>query len=89
MASAKHSVCSVLRTKLDSLLTEEYVADVQSVDPNAFGEGLLVVDSGRVVIQALQQALVTAGLIIILILAVLWRNFLDATLVVAPLVFPF
>ncbi len=70
----------------DQLALEEYVIAVQSVAPDAFGEGLLIVDSGRVVIQALKQALMTAGIIIILILAILWRNFLDAFLVAAPLV---
>jgi hopanoid biosynthesis associated RND transporter like protein HpnN len=70
----------------DQLALEEYVAAIQSVDADAFGEGLLIVDSGRVVIQALQQALITAGAFIILILAVLWRNLLDSALVAAPLV---
>lgn len=65
---------------------EEYVASVQSVDADAYGEGLLIVDSGRVVIRALQQALLTAGILIALILAVLWRNLLDSFLVVAPLI---
>ncbi|GMQ76082.1 MAG: MMPL family transporter [Gammaproteobacteria bacterium] len=70
----------------DQPALEEYVVAVQSVDPDAYGEGLLIVDSGRVVIGALRQALMTAGIIIILILAILWRNFLDAFLVAAPLV---
>jgi len=70
----------------DQLMLEEYVAAVQSVDADAYGEGLLIVDSGRVVIRALQQALITAGIVIILILAFLWRSFLDAALVVTPLV---
>jgi hopanoid biosynthesis associated RND transporter like protein HpnN len=69
----------------DQAALEEYVAAVQSVDPDAFGEGLLIVDSGRVVIRALQQALITAGAVIVLILAVLWRNLFDSCLVVAPL----
>jgi hopanoid biosynthesis associated RND transporter like protein HpnN len=70
----------------DQLALEEYVAAVQSIDRDAFGEGLLIVDSGRVVILALKQALMTAGIIIILLLAILWRNFLDAALVAAPLI---
>ena len=70
----------------DQLMLEEYVAAVQTVEPDAFGEGLLIVDSGRVVIRALQQALITAGVVIILILAFLWRSFLDAALVVTPLI---
>jgi len=70
----------------DQLALEDYVVAVQSVDPDAFGEGLLIVDSGRVVIRALQQALITAAIVIVLILAILWRNILDAALVAAPLV---
>lgn len=70
----------------DQLALQEYVAAVQSVDPDAFGEGLLIVDSGRVVIRTLRQALITAGIVIILILAILWRNVLDSCLVAAPLV---
>jgi hopanoid biosynthesis associated RND transporter like protein HpnN len=70
----------------DQRMLEEYVAAVQSVEPDAYGEGLLIIESGRVVIRALQQALITAGLVIILILAFLWRSLLDAALVVTPLV---
>lgn len=70
----------------DQSTLEAYVSAVQSIDADAFGEGLLIVDSGRVVIDALQQALITAGVIIILILAILWRNVIDSSLVAAPLV---
>ena len=70
----------------DQRALEDYVAAVQSVDADAFGEGLLIVESGRVVIRALQQALITAGALILLILAILWRNFVDSALVAAPLV---
>jgi hypothetical protein len=70
----------------DQRALEDYVAAVQSVDADAFGEGLLIVESGRIVIRALQQALITASVLIILILAILWRNFLDSSLVAAPLV---
>ena len=67
----------------DSL--EDYVSSVQSIAPDAFGEGLLIVDTGGVVIQALRQALLTAGIFIMVILVMLWRNLLDAALVAAPL----
>lgn len=70
----------------DQRALEDYVAAVLSVDADAFGEGLLIVESGRVVILALQQALITAGALILLILAILWRNFVDSALVAAPLV---
>jgi predicted RND superfamily exporter protein len=70
----------------DQLALEAYVSAIQSVDPDAYGEGLLIVDSGRVVVGALQQALITAGVVIILILVIVWRNILDSALVVAPLI---
>jgi hopanoid biosynthesis associated RND transporter like protein HpnN len=65
---------------------EEYVSAVQSVDGDAYGEGLLIVESGYIVTRALMQALITAGIVIVLILAVLWRNILDSCLVAAPVI---
>ncbi|TFH49869.1 MAG: hypothetical protein E4H01_03405, partial [Lysobacterales bacterium] len=70
----------------DQLALEAYVSAIQSVDPDAYGEGLLIVDSGRVVVGALQQALITAGVVITLILVIVWRNILDSALVAAPLI---
>ena len=70
----------------DQAALEEYVAAVQAVDGDAYGEGLFIVESGKIVIRALQQALAMAGIFIIVILAVLWRNVLDSCLVAAPLV---
>ncbi len=70
----------------DQAALEEYVSSVQTVDADAYGEGLLIVDSGQVVIRALKQALITAAAVIILLLAILWRNVTDSTLVAAPLV---
>lgn len=70
----------------DQIALEEYVAAVQSVDPDAFGEGLLIVDSGRVVIRSLKQALIIAALAITFLLVILWRNVLDSALVLAPLI---
>jgi len=70
----------------DQRALEDYVAAVQSVDADAYGEGLLIVESGRVVIRAMQQALLTAGVLIMLILAILWRNFVDSALVATPLI---
>ena len=70
----------------DQLALEAYVNTIRGVDSEAFGEGLLIVESGRVVVRALQQALITAGVVIFLILVVLWRNILDSVLVAAPLI---
>jgi hypothetical protein len=69
----------------DQSALEEYVAAVQSVDGDAYGEGLLIVESGHIVVRALQQALITAIFVIVIILALLWRNILDSCLVAAPL----
>ena len=70
----------------DQSALEEYVSAVQSVDADAYGEGLLIVESGHIVTRALRQALITAGIVIVLILAILWRNVLHSCLVAAPLV---
>ena len=56
------------------------------MDPNAYGEGLLIVESGRVVIRSLQQALITAAMVILLILLIVWRSLRDSALVIAPLI---
>lgn len=70
----------------DQLALEEYVSAIQSVDPYAYGEGLLIVESGRVVIRSLQQAILTAVIVIVFILIVLWRSIRDSALVIAPLI---
>lgn len=70
----------------DQVALESYVAAVQTVAGDAYGEGLLIVESGKIVIRALQQALLTAGVVIIVLLVLLWRNVLDSFLVAAPVV---
>jgi hopanoid biosynthesis associated RND transporter like protein HpnN len=64
---------------------EAYVRTVQEIAPDAFGEGLVILETGRVVVRSLQQALATAAVLIALLLVVLWRNWLDALLVALPL----
>ncbi|MFP8875950.1 MAG: MMPL family transporter, partial [Myxococcota bacterium] len=64
---------------------ENYVRSVQGLAPEAFGEGLVILETGAVVVDALRQALVVAALSISLLLLCLWRNIGDALLVVAPL----
>ena len=64
---------------------EAYVRSVQKIAPNAFGEGLVILETGAVVVSALRQALVIAALLISLLLLCLWRDVGDALLVVAPL----
>jgi hopanoid biosynthesis associated RND transporter like protein HpnN len=64
---------------------EAYVRAVQEVTPDAFGGGLVILETGRVVVRSLQQALATAAFLIAVLLVALWRNWLDALLVALPL----
>ena len=64
---------------------EDYVAAVQEVAPDTFGEGLVILETGRAVVRSLQQALLTAAVLIALLLLALWRNVADASLVAAPI----
>ena len=64
---------------------ENYVRSVQGLAPKAFGEGLVILETGAVVVGALRQALVVAALLISVLLLCLWRDVGDALLVVAPL----
>ena len=58
---------------------------VYEIAPDAFGEGYVILESGRAVERALKQALLAAAIGIGLILLLLWRSFLDALLVAVPL----
>ena len=62
-----------------------YVEEVLGVAPDAFGEGLVILESGRVVVRSLQQALAVAAVGIVLLLLLLWRNIRDAALAAFPL----
>jgi hopanoid biosynthesis associated RND transporter like protein HpnN len=62
-----------------------YVESVQAVSPEAFGEALINLEAGAIIVSALRQALVTAAVVIALLLLVLWRSVLDASLVALPL----
>ena len=64
---------------------EAYVRSVQRLAPDAFGEGLVILETGAVVVGALRQALLIAALSISVLLLCLWRDVGDALLVVAPL----
>jgi len=64
---------------------EAYVSGVRSQAPRAFGEALVILESGRTAVRSLKQALVTSAVLVVLLLVVLWRSFLDAALVAAPL----
>jgi hopanoid biosynthesis associated RND transporter like protein HpnN len=69
----------------DDAALAAYVEQVRSVAPGAFGEGLVILESGRAVVRALRQALATAAVLIAVLLLLLWRNVGDASLVALPL----
>ena len=70
----------------DNEALERYVEEVRSLAPDAFGEGLVILESGRTVVRAFRQALLTAALLIVGLLLLVWRNLTDAALVAIPLV---
>jgi hopanoid biosynthesis associated RND transporter like protein HpnN len=62
----------------------DYVRSVQSIVPDAFGEALVILETGEVVIEALTQALTTAAILIAVLLYALWRSLRDSCLVAFP-----
>jgi hopanoid biosynthesis associated RND transporter like protein HpnN len=68
----------------DEALTR-FVDAVRSVAPNATGLTVNIVEFGRVTVQSLRQALVSALLAIALLLWLLWRRVGEMLLVLTPL----
>jgi len=58
---------------------------VQAVEPRVTGSAAEIVASGRTVVAALQQALLSALVAVTLVVFVLWRRFTDTALVLIPL----
>jgi hopanoid biosynthesis associated RND transporter like protein HpnN len=69
----------------DPAALSRYVESIQGIAADAFGDGLVILVSGQVVVRALEQALLTAAALIVLLLFVLWRNAADVLLVAVPL----
>ncbi len=59
---------------------------VEAVAPGVTGSAAEMVASGRTVVAALQQALLSALLAVTLVVFLLWRNWTDTALVLTPLV---
>jgi hopanoid biosynthesis associated RND transporter like protein HpnN len=62
-----------------------FVADVRGVTPEVAGSAAEIVESGRAVVSALRQALLSAVVAIALVLLLLWRRVNDTALVLVPL----
>ena len=69
----------------DRDVLERYVASVQELAPETFGEGLVILETGHAVVRSLVQALLTAAVLIAVLLLALWRSAADAALVGTPL----
>ncbi|MCG8434727.1 MAG: MMPL family transporter [Gammaproteobacteria bacterium] len=62
-----------------------FVSDVRSVDPNATGLPVIHQEAGDAVIDAFQQAFISALIVVSILLLVLLRNAYDVALVLTPL----
>lgn len=62
-----------------------FVDSVRTVTPDVAGSAAEIVESGRTVVKALRQALLSAIAVIALFLLVLWRRVNDTALVLLPL----
>jgi len=70
---------------MDHSAMAQFVDQVKEVDPNVAGSAAEMVESGRVIVTALRQALGGAGVAITLLLALLWRRLDYTLLVLVPL----
>lgn len=64
---------------------EAFVDAVAAASPSANGVIVNIVQFARATVSSFQQALVSAVLVIALLLLVMWRDLVDAALVMAPL----
>jgi hopanoid biosynthesis associated RND transporter like protein HpnN len=69
----------------DDAALNRFVDSVREIVPNTTGAAVEIVESGRAIVGALQQALATATAAVVLLLLVLWRDVRDMLLVVSTL----
>jgi hopanoid biosynthesis associated RND transporter like protein HpnN len=69
----------------DNDALERYVTSVTELAPDAFGEGIVIHQTGRIVVRSFQQALAFAAVAITLLLLALWRSPTDAALAMLPI----
>ena len=70
----------------DHAALARFVDTVRSIDPDIAGSAAEIVASGRTVVAALRQALLSALVAVTLLLLFIWRRATDASLVLIPLV---
>ena len=70
----------------DHAALEAFVDTVKLVTPEVAGSAAEILESGRAVVKALTQAMVSAFAVIAIFLFVLWRRVDDTALVLIPLI---
>ncbi|MEC7647209.1 MAG: MMPL family transporter [Pseudomonadota bacterium] len=63
-----------------------FIQAVQAIAPDATGSPVVILEASRAVVDAILQAVITAGVLIVLLLAAVLRNVRDTLLVFYPLV---
>ena len=69
----------------DVTVLERFVEEVRGLTPDAAGTSVYMLDSARVIVGALQQAFLSAFILIAALVWLIWRNLRDLVLVMAPL----
>ena len=69
----------------DRKAMDRFVGDVRGLHPEATGMAISVLETARVVVRSLRQAMLAAVIVIGVLLLFLWRRPGDAALVMAPL----
>jgi hopanoid biosynthesis associated RND transporter like protein HpnN len=69
----------------DDAVLERFVEEVRTVTPDATGISVYMLESARVIVTALQQAFLSALVLIAALVWLIWRSLRDLALVMAPL----
>jgi len=69
----------------DDAVLERFVEEVRAVTPDATGVSVYMLESARVIVAALQQAFLSAFVLIAALLWLIWRSLRDLLLVMVPL----
>jgi uncharacterized protein len=69
----------------DDAAVARFVKEVRALAPEAMGTSVAMFEAARAIMGALQQAFVTAAILMVLLLLALWRSVRETTLALAPL----
>jgi hypothetical protein len=69
----------------DNEALQRYVSSVTAIAPDAFGEGIVIYETGRIVVRSFEEALAMAAISITLLLLLLWRSPVDVGLALLPI----